>query len=737
MLYENEEDRKEEAVRILGEGAEKGNINCQNYLGNLVYRDRVKDISEAARLFKLAADQGDLSAETNLGLMYIHGDCVDEDVERGIKYLVRAADKRGAYAMYTLGEIYRIGGKVPQDIPRAYEYLERATAEGQKEAELCLAMLLYSPRYGRTDKPRAAEIFARLGTVNGLSFAQFMLGKMYLNGEVFAENKPEAARLFKLATKRGRADVRIQLESFKKLYESLTEKCEQTSAKFEQLRVHDVSIQLAKTGKELERLQNHMELENVLSEEKQENAGLDESMQSLQCHDDLRELYEKGKRDYKERSDDLSRIKALLQETEGEKGRLEKEGEKLENAKKGLEGEKAKLQEELEALRATIATTSTNYEEFEEAPSAKSTPENPTKDAKYFKIAADKGDTEATMEYARLLCTGDGVPKDFEEGEKYLRREIDRGNLAAYTRLGAFLIAEDESRAPEAVELTKYAAFGGFPLAHYLLAEWYATGIIGPPDHATSFQHLKAAADLGAIEAQVRYARLLAIGSEYVEKDVEKGQGLLRKFADKGHAYAQFLLADLLRSGDKEEKVEAIRFLRLAAENGQAQAQFRYGKMRYEGDGVPEDKQEGIKFYRLSAAQGNQYAQYYLGLALERGVGVDTNLKEAVKLYLESANSGFAVAITKVASMLLTGTGMDPDPEDAVTLFRRAADLQTPTAYYFLGQLYAEGEGGLEVDWAEAVRCLKKAIDLKGPPIATEVMTELMATTITQEDYAT
>ena len=74
-------------------------------------------------------------------------------------------------------------------------------------------------------------------------------------------------------------------------------------------------------------------------------------------------------------------------------------------------------------------------------------------------------------------------------------------------------------------------------------------------------------------------------------------------------------------SGDGGE----MRWLRLAATQGDAAAQFRLAIAYSFGRGVPEDDAEAARWYRLSAEQGYAAAQYHLGAAYAggRGVGQD------------------------------------------------------------------------------------------------------------------
>ena len=51
------------------------------------------------------------------------------------------------------------------------------------------------------------------------------------------------------------------------------------------------------------------------------------------------------------------------------------------------------------------------------------------------------------------------------------------------------------------------------------------------------------------------------------------------------------------------------------------------------GQGVPQDDKEAIKLFRLAAQEGNAYAQFNLGSAYANGRGVPQDDKEAIKWY--------------------------------------------------------------------------------------------------------
>ena len=65
--------------------------------------------------------------------------------------------------------------------------------------------------------------------------------------------------------------------------------------------------------------------------------------------------------------------------------------------------------------------------------------------------------------------------------------------------------------------------------------------------------------------------------------------------------------------GVPEDAAEAVRWLRMAAEQGNALAQSRLGFMYANGHGVPADDAEGVRWMRLAAEQGDVEAQITLG----------------------------------------------------------------------------------------------------------------------------
>ena len=89
----------------------------------------------------------------------------------------------------------------------------------------------------------------------------------------------------------------------------------------------------------------------------------------------------------------------------------------------------------------------------------------------------------------------------------------------------------------------------------------------------------------------------------------------------------------------------AVRHFALAAEQGNAEAQFYLGTCYYKGEGVEQNYSEAVKWFRKAADQGVASAQYLLGFYYECGKGVEQDLKEAKNWYRKAADQGFELAI--------------------------------------------------------------------------------------------
>ncbi len=92
------------------------------------------DYKQAVKYYKLSADQGDASAQFNLGNMYNNGRGVVQDYKEAVKYYRLSADQGYASAQLNLGIMYAIGDGVLQDYIVAHMWYNLASASGNERA---------------------------------------------------------------------------------------------------------------------------------------------------------------------------------------------------------------------------------------------------------------------------------------------------------------------------------------------------------------------------------------------------------------------------------------------------------------------------------------------------------------------------------------------------------------------------------------------------------------------------
>ena len=165
------------------------------------------------------------------------------------------------------------------------------------------------------------------------------------------------------------------------------------------------------------------------------------------------------------------------------------------------------------------------------------------------------------------------------------------------------------------------------------------------------------------------------------------------KSRDATHARRDDRLEEMYAGrGVPEDDAEAIKWYRLAAEQGNVDAQYDLGFMYAFGPGVPQDDAEAVKWYRLAAEQGHPDAQFNLGLMYVKGKGVPQDYAEAMKWYRRAAEQGHAVAQTNLGIMYEYGQGVPQDYAETMKWYRKAAEQGNAIAQSNLGVMYSNRE---------------------------------------------
>ena len=105
------------ALRLLRPLAEQGEASAQYNLGLMFDNGQgvPQDYATAVIWYRKAAEQGHAAAQNNLGAMYAQGQGVPQDYVAAANWYRKAAEQGNAMAQYNLGVLYDDGQGVPQD----------------------------------------------------------------------------------------------------------------------------------------------------------------------------------------------------------------------------------------------------------------------------------------------------------------------------------------------------------------------------------------------------------------------------------------------------------------------------------------------------------------------------------------------------------------------------------------------------------------------------------------------
>ena len=124
------------------------------------------DFATALQEWTPLADQGDASAQYNLGFMYSNGQGVLQDYAEAVKWWRLAAEQGFAKAQYNLGNMYSNGKGVPQDYAEAVKLYRLAAEQGFAFAQTNLG-LMYEYGTGVLQDNVMAHMWYNIGAANG------------------------------------------------------------------------------------------------------------------------------------------------------------------------------------------------------------------------------------------------------------------------------------------------------------------------------------------------------------------------------------------------------------------------------------------------------------------------------------------------------------------------------------------------------------------------------------------
>jgi enhanced entry protein EnhC len=211
----------------------------------------------------------------------------------------------------------------------------------------------------------------------------------------------------------------------------------------------------------------------------------------------------------------------------------------------------------------------------------------------------------------------------------------------------------------QALAVARQAGEAGSSEAALLLGVMYERGLSVPANLSESLIWYQV--------AFINPVNAFVLGTYYsqgtgLDKDLERGRGLLQQAADVGFSYANYNLAVLKHQAGEDFIPE----LNQAREQGNTTAALLLADYYIAHSNDPERIKQARDIYQYLAEKGDKEGQLKLAYLYDTGLGGEVNLDLATKWYSSAAEQG------------------------------------QPIAQYLLGQLYHLGRIGTQPDYAEA-----------------------------------
>lgn len=317
-----------------------------------------------------------------------------------------------------------------------------------------------------------------------------------------------------------------------------------------------------------------------------------------------------------------------------------------------------------------------------------------------FVRAAKAGITEAEYRVARCYLQGTGVPPSRMEGARWLMRAADRGHVDAQSQLAALFVHGLAGPVSDADDEKS--------------GELFANEAPAKPDFASAARWARKAADADSASGQAMLAFVLTWGPDSI-RDLDEAHRLYEKAAkaDCPEGCLGYALSLAKRATGDDEKSEAAKYMRRAADSGLTTAIYLLATLTEQGFGVPRDPAAAMQLYRKAAERGLREAQFRWGRALIDGRHVEPNSIEGESWLRKAALAGDVEAAAMVGDLNIKSK-KPPNYLEAANWYRRAAEAGHKNAAHALGSLYLTGAGVAE-DKDEAARWLRISAEAGNP----------------------
>lgn len=212
-------------------------------------------------------------------------------------------------------------------------------------------------------------------------------------------------------------------------------------------------------------------------------------------------------------------------------------------------------------------------------------------------------------------------------------------------------------------------------------------------NYLQALKYFNLGAKNGDLGSYMYLASMYAYG-EGVEKNMRKSIEYQTLIAEQGDAtFARYVgmywsgYNEDRDSADQPNKLLAVKYLTMAAEQNDAHALSTLGYMYLYGDGVEQKPQLAIKYLENAASQNYSLGKRHLGFAYFRGTGVTKDEIKGCKYIIEESGTQEQFVKYYAGFCYLNGYGVKADKEKALTLIKESADLGFKDAIDYLTKI--------------------------------------------------
>ncbi|TDH70370.1 hypothetical protein CCR75_009709 [Bremia lactucae] len=283
-------------------------------------------------------------------------------------------------------------------------------------------------------------------------------------------------------------------------------------------------------------------------------------------------------------------------------------------------------------------------------------PQNNATAFKYLQEAVKEGSAAAHNELGRMYLEGKGTNRDEEKAVELFKAAIKQGSIEAFHNLGILFmqgrVSKDVAH-PEYDVARSYfliAAYQGHTLSKHKLGHMHLHGIGGTRSCKQAVESFKTVAEFGEWDDVLNQAY-----ADFKNQDYEASFMKYAVMAQQGYEVAQhnaaylldsdfltpsaFSTSHILTSSKTELKKDviastAVKLYRLAAQQGNVDANLKIGDYYYYGKGGHAvDYVKASAHYSIACKHSNAQAMFNLALMYEHGIGVDQDFYLAKRFF--------------------------------------------------------------------------------------------------------